>query len=250
MIMKSSAKLVATMASVALLAGCDIFTLDTHDPPDAMLMGRVVYNGEPVGVRSNGVQLELWQPGPEFELNTKIPVYVAQEGTYSANVHSGQYEINLLAGNGPWVSDPTRIPVTVSGETTLDIEVEPYYTIENVSYSYDPNVGTTGGITATFTVNQVNTSQPLELVGVYIGGNYFVDRNLGFAISNADRERSRAQVETELAGNQPITITVPLPDDVYETNSPALREEVFVRVGVKTAGVAEMLFTHVEKVGI
>ena len=187
MIMKSSAKLMATLASVALLAGCDIFTLDTHDPPDATLTGRLVYNGEPVGVRSNEVELELWQPGPEFELDTKIPVYVAQEGTYSAAVHSGEYEINLL--DGPWVSDPTRIPVTVSGETTLDIEVEPFYTIENASFTFDPNVGTTGGITATFNVNQVNTSQPLEFVGVYIGGNYFVDRNLGFAISNSNREK-------------------------------------------------------------
>src|SRR5690606_6382073 len=109
---------------------------------------------------------------------------------------------------------------------------------------YDPSVGTTGAITVTFNVNGVDTSRAIEYVGVYIGGNYFVDRNLGFVIPNAARERTAAAIATQLANNEPITITVPPPDDVYQTGSPALREKVYVRVGVKTAGVGEMLFTH------
>jgi hypothetical protein len=44
---------------------------------------------------------------------------------------AGEYEINLLPGNGPWVNKPTRKPVSVRGSAVLDIEVEPYYIITN-----------------------------------------------------------------------------------------------------------------------
>lgn len=250
--MKSSAILVAALASVTLLTGCDIFTLDTYDPPGAILSGQLTYQGEPVGVRSNGVQLELWEPNPtDFEsTNTKIPVYVDQEGHYSAAVFNGNYEINLLAGNGPWVTNRTRIPVTVSGDTELDIPVTPFYTIENESFTYLPSAGTTGAIQATFNVGKVDTSRQLEFVGLYISTKQFVDRNIGLAIPNSQRERARSVIQSQLDANAPITISVNLPPDIFETGSPARREEVFVRVGVKTSGVSEMLFTQVQKVAI
>src|SRR5690606_5947206 len=89
----------ATLASALLLTGCGITALDNYDPPTSEITGRVLYNGEPVGVRSGGVQLELWQPS--YELNQKIPVRIAQDGTFSAAVFNGSYEINLLPGNGP-----------------------------------------------------------------------------------------------------------------------------------------------------
>src|SRR5690606_36045642 len=85
-----------------LLAGCDnIFGLDNYDEPDSMLSGRVVYNGQPVNVRTGGIELELWEPG--FELETKIPVYVSQEGEYSAALFAGNYKLNAIRGQGPWV---------------------------------------------------------------------------------------------------------------------------------------------------
>ena len=43
-----------------LLSGCGY---DNFDEPTAFLMGKVVYEGKAVGVRTNGPQLELWQDG-------------------------------------------------------------------------------------------------------------------------------------------------------------------------------------------
>lgn len=46
-----------------LLASCEY---DNYDAPSAKLSGRVLYNDAPVGVRTNGTQLELWQDGYEL----------------------------------------------------------------------------------------------------------------------------------------------------------------------------------------
>jgi hypothetical protein len=96
----------------------------------------------------------------------------------------------------------------------------------------------------------VNTTRQVEWVGVYVGLTTFVDRINSLAIANAQRERLRAQVQTQLDARSPITIAVQLPANIYETQSPARREHVFVRVGVKTVGVTEMLFSPVQKIGI
>src|SRR5660397_127396 len=81
-------------------SGC---TQDNFDPPTSMLTGTIVYNSTPVGVRSNGTQLELWQYG--FKLRSKISVYIAQDGTYSARLFDGNYKLVRLAG-APWANIP------------------------------------------------------------------------------------------------------------------------------------------------
>src|SRR5690606_23181620 len=133
---------------------------------------------------------------------------------------------------------------------SVDIPVTPFYVIRNEQISFDPNAGTTGAIQATFTVGQIDTSQELEFVGIYVANTNFVDRNISLAIPNSERERTLAQIEAQLAANQPITFSVNLPDNSYETGSPARRERVYVRVGVKTSGIAEMLFTPVYTIEI
>lgn len=241
----------ALLVSVIAAAGCDgIFSTDNWDPPGSMLTGAVVFNGQPVGVRTNGVQLDLWQIEPEYELEDRIPVYVDQDGTYSVALFDGTYDIVLRAGNGPWVDDPTRHRVVVRGNTTFDVPVKPYYTIQNESYTYSPEPGPGGSITATFTVGRHDTSRAVEYVGVYIGTTTFVDRTNAISIPNNVRERSGSAIQQELESGSPITITVNLPDNIHLTPSPARRNEVFVRVGVKTVGVAEMAFSQVTKVGI
>jgi hypothetical protein len=247
--MKSLAIRGAALASLVVLAGCDITALDNYAAPTSTISGRVLFDGQPIGVRSNGVQLELWQPG--FELNTKIPVHIDQDGSFTATVFDGDYEINLLRGNGPWQNDETRRPFTVNGTANIDIAVQPYRLIRNAQVVHDPaGGGPNGSIRATFNVQEFVTSPALEWVGVYVHGTTIVDRNVSFAIGNAIRERNRAAILPQLTSGGAVAINVPLPADVYLTGSPARREHVFVRVGVKTVGVAEMAFTPVFKVSI
>src|SRR5690606_29041907 len=96
------------------------------------LTGHVVFDGEPIGVRSNGVQLELWQPG--YELNEKIPIHIDQDGSFSARLFEGDYLLNLLRGNGPWVDDGDTIRVQVRGSTEVQVPVSPYYLVDSPGF--------------------------------------------------------------------------------------------------------------------
>ena len=226
--MKRSFSILASLALAASLAACEFGVFDNYDEPNALLTGRVVYQGSPVGVRSNGVQLELWQPG--YDLNQKIPIYVDQDGSFSAMVFDGEYKLNLLAGNGPWVDIRDTLQVQVQGQTQVDVPVVPYYTIENPSISHAAGV-----VTASFEVGSVDTSRELEYVGLYVSTTHFVDRS-NMAVRT---ERDRADL-TSL--DDPVNLSVELTDDLQE------RADIYVRVGLKTEGVDELLFTPVQKI--
>ena len=226
--MKRSFSILASLALAASLAACEFGVFDNYDEPNALLTGRVVYQGSPVGVRSNGVQLELWQPG--YDLNQKIPIYVDQDGSFSAMVFDGEYKLNLLAGNGPWVDIRDTLQVQVQGQTQVDVPVVPYYTIENPSISHAAGV-----VTASFEVGSVDTSRELEYVGLYVSTTHFVDRST-MAVRT---ERDRADL-TSL--DDPVSLSVELTDDLQE------RADIYVRVGLKTEGVDELLFTPVQKI--
>ena len=67
---------------------------DNFDEPKSMLTGKVVYNGEPVGVRSGSSEFALFQDG--YALHGSIPVYIAQDGSYSVNLFNGEYKLVRL----------------------------------------------------------------------------------------------------------------------------------------------------------
>jgi hypothetical protein len=213
---------------LGILAGCGFGALDNYSAPNATLTGRVVYQGTAVGVRSNGVQLELWQPG--YELNQKIPIHIAQDGSFSARVFDGDYKLNLLPGNGPWVDNRDTILIQVRGHAAVDVPVVPYYTIEN------PSIGhASGSIESTFNVGSVNITREVEYVGLYVSTTTFVDRT-NMAVRT---ERPRSAIPTLDA---PIALSVTLPANL------AQRNDVYARIGVKTVGVDELLFSPVQKI--
>lgn len=204
---------------VAALAACK---MDNYPAPDAELTGRVVYNGEPISVRQNAIQLELWQDG--FELRREIPVHLHQDGTFAARLFDGAYKLVLKEGNGPWRDNPDTLLVTLNGSQSVDVPVEPYFVINGASFSRD---GTT--LTATFQVDQVVDGSVLERVGLYVGASHFVDSRY-----------SDARVEQAVNAEDPpgsFTLTVDL------GGSLSVEEQLFARVAVKTAGVEEMIYT-------
>jgi hypothetical protein len=223
-----SSSILASLALAAAMAACEFGVFDNYDEPNALLSGRVVYQGTPVGVRSNGVQLELWQPS--YELNQKIPIYVDQDGSFSAMVFDGDYKLNLLPGNGPWVDTRDTLQVQVRGQAQVDVPVVPYYTIGNASIAHSA-----GSVTANFDVGSVDDSRELDYVGLYVSTTNFVDRsNMTVGV-----ERQRADIPTL---DDPISLSVDLTDELRE------RSDVYARIGVKTAGVDELLFTPVQRI--
>jgi len=212
---------------IIFLAGCE---KDNFEPPKSMLSGRVVFQGQPVGVRSNGVQLELWQPG--YQLYTKIPVYVAQDGTFSAMLFDGNYKLTRLKGNGPWADNTDTIDVQVKGTTTVDVPVDAYFVVKGETFQKSGS-----NINATFSLQRGNTSKNLEEVRLYLGRTTIVDQN------NNDA------VVTKSAGTitdptQTINLSVGIPASL------AGKDYVFARVGVKTAGVSELAFSMPQKISL
>ncbi|HEY1022148.1 MAG TPA: DUF3823 domain-containing protein [Flavisolibacter sp.] len=209
---------------VILFASCE---KDNLKEPNAKLTGRLIFQGQSVGVRSSGIQFEIWQPG--YQVFSKIPLNIAQDGTFSAALFNGDYKIVRSVGAGPWADNTDTINVKLSGATSVDIPVEPYFTLSNVSF-----VKNGAAVTATFTVTKNTTTKTLELVRLYIGPNYILDQN-----NNAGNVQAAASAIT---AGQPVTMNINIPagiaNDVF----------VFARVGVKTAGVAELLYTDAQKI--
>ncbi|OMP78955.1 MULTISPECIES: DUF3823 domain-containing protein [unclassified Chitinophaga] len=209
--------LLLTSLVLIFAAGCK---KDNFEKPKSTLTGRVVYDKNAIGVRSNGVQVELWQHG--YELFSKIPVYVGQDGAFSAILFDGDYKLVLRQGNGPWLDDADSLDVKVNGSASVDISVNPYFIISNATFTKSGTL-----LTATVSIQQINNNLPLESVNLYIGNTNIVDQ-----VNNI---KSTA-VTPDISG--PVTIQVTLPADAA----------YYARVGVKTAGVAEQVYSEVKKV--
>jgi hypothetical protein len=213
------------IGAITFLSACK---KDSYDPPSSTLSGQVVFQGQPIGVRSNGVQLELWQSG--FQLFSKIPVYVTQDGKFSAALFDGDYKLTRLKGNGPWVDNTDTINVQVRGATTVDVPVQPYFIIKNATFQKS---GT--AVTATGKIDKIVATAAVERVSFYIGSTQFVDANIkdGF-----DDKTGTALGDL----SQPLTFTI------TPSATLAAKGYVYGRIGVKTVGVAELVYTPVQKI--
>jgi len=212
------------LAFSAMIMSCE---KDNRTEPKSVLKGRIVHEGQAIGVRSNGVQLEIWQRG--FQLFTKIPVYVNQDGTFTASLFDGNYKLVRLRGNGPWVNNTDTIDVELRGTKELDVPVNPYFVFKNDTYSKGE-----GKVSATFTLQKVEATGILERVNLYIGTTTILDPN-----NNAANVQQLAAA-TDLT--KPITLTATL------SAALAGRDYVYARIGVKTSGVGEMLFGAPQKI--
>jgi len=210
---------------VILIAGCEY---DNYDPPKSFLTGTVTYNGNPVGVRSGGTQLELWQYG--YALRSKISVYIAQDGTFSARLFDGNYKLVRLTG-APWQSQTDSISVTVNGNTTVDVPVTPYFIITNPNFTYNSS---TGAITSTCNITKVGTLN-IESLTLYIGITSIVDAN------------NTSQSNTLSSGSL-TDLTTPKTNVVTLNTTNKSRKYVYARLGVKTSGVGERLYSPVQKI--
>jgi len=95
-----------------------------------------------------------------------------QDGTYSARLFDGDYKLVRLSG-APWANQTDSISVHVSGNTTQDVTVTPYYTITGENFAYTKNDST---MTATCMVTKVGTAAITSLT-LYVGITDIVDAN-------------------------------------------------------------------------
>ncbi len=223
--MKTLIKFFLPILVIALISACE---LDNYEEPSSELTGHVVYNGEPINVASGQVELELWQSG--FELNGKIKVNVRQDGSFTALLFDGDYKLTQLVGSGPWVNNSDSIDVQLRGAGDIDFEVEPFYTITNESINFS-----NGSFEATFNVNEINDSRDLEFVGLYIGTTSIVDQIINESVEELDGDNLGSL-------NESISLSMDMPGDLSN------RDNIFARIGVKTEGVSQMVYSQVVEI--
>ncbi|WP_161889094.1 DUF3823 domain-containing protein [Pontibacter russatus] len=219
------------------LASCEY---DNYDAPSAKLQGNIVYNGEPIGVAVNEVNFELWEPG--WQLKTPINVTVAQDGSYSASLFNATYKLTFRPNQGPFrmvhnsATDSDTILVDVSGNTVLDIEVEPYYMIRNPQFSLNGNV-----VTATAGLEQIITGEDaknVEQVSLFLNKTQFVDQRGDYNLARTDIAGA------DIADMGSISLSTNVPDLVRS------QSYIYARIGVKIEGVEDMLYSPVQQLAL
>lgn len=210
-----------------LLALCMACEKDNYAPPTSQLIGSVVYNNQPIGLRSGGVQLELWQPG--FALNRKIPVYIDQNGSFSAALFDGTYKLTFVSGNGPWVVSQDTILLDVKGDTQVSVPVKPFFIPREEKISVQ-----NGKVSAAMNIERIDNSRTLQNVGLYVGTTAILDN-----INNKQRAEVTAATIGQTGG--PVSLEVTLPASLSS------RDYIFARLGIRVSGVNEMIFSPVVK---
>ena len=221
----------------AFLASCE---KDNYDAPGSFLRGNIVYNGEPINVSYNDVTFQLWEPG--WQKSSSIDVVVDQDGSYSELLFDATYKLIIPVSQGPWrnkintETNSDTIIVNLKGSMDLDIEVEPYYLIQNTQFSASGR-----NITANFKAAKIITdadARDIEEVGLYVNKTQFVDFRGDYNVVN-----------TKIGGGDitdpnSINMTVTVPDLV------PTQDYVYARVGLKISGIEDMIFSPVQRVDL
>jgi Protein of unknown function (DUF3823) N-terminal domain/Domain of unknown function (DUF3823_C) len=210
---------------------------DNYDAPEADFTGRIVYKGEPIGVQYGQVNFELWQSG--FGNYSALNVNVSQDGTYSAKLFNGDYKLVFSPNQGPFLwkknaaGKQDTIAVNINGSKTMDIEVMPYYMIRGATLT-----AAAGKVNAFCRLEKIITNadgKDIENVSLYINKTQFVDGSNNIAT----QQISGAAIADLNNLNMSVTIPGITPTQNY----------VFARIGVKIAGVDDLIFTPVSKIG-
>lgn len=216
------------MLLLAVLSGCE---LDNYEPPKSPLTGRLVYEGNPVGIRQGISVLQLFQPG--FQTVTPINVNVKQDGSFASMLFDGTYKLIRVSGNGPWENNTDTIDVIVKGATSLDVPVRPFFNLTEVSFSLNGTV-----LNASCRLSNVVSGRQLERVSLILGNTSILDEPTRLVPSPADPLSSKAGAGLDLS--QPIVLSQNLAVAPIST-VPYL----YARVAVKIVGVPELIYSDV-----
>ncbi|MFA6087731.1 DUF3823 domain-containing protein [Mucilaginibacter sp.] len=223
---------------IALLLATTGCKKDNYDAPSATLSGHLIYQGEHVNVEYNQVPFQLYQPG--FGKTGAINGTFDQDGAYSTLLFNGNYKFTIAANQGPFLwkelagGKRDTLAITMSGSQTLDIEVTPFYMIRQATFT-----AAAGKVNTTFNIEKIITdsnAKDIESVSLFINKTQFVSGNSDNNIARTDLAGSAITSLNNISMN--VTIPALVPTQNY----------VFARVGIKIAGVEDMIFTPVTKV--
>jgi hypothetical protein len=226
-------KLIPILSFCFLVFGLVSCAYDNYPEPESRLQGRLVYQGEPINVEYNNVTFELWEPG--WQKRIPITVTVGQDGSYSAQLFNATYKLVIPTAQGPFRSvrrdNSDTTTVNLTGNQTLDIDVQPYYMVRTPTFSV-----TSGKVSATCKLEQIITgtdARAIERVSLYVSKTQFVDSRT--SLSSVDLTGASIK---DLNAISLSTILPTIAGQAY----------AYARIGVKVAGVEDLIFSPVQKV--
>ena len=208
---------------------------DNYDPPSSSFTGRLVYQGEAIQVEYDRVPFEMYQYG--FGKVGPINGTITPEGTFSHLLFNGDYKLVIRPGQGPFFWPQTSgkadsIAININGNTTRDIEVEPYHMVRTPQLSFSG-----GKVNGTFKIEKIITdtrAKDVEKAVLFINKTIFVSN---------DNNIARAEIGGgAIADPNNISLSVTVP-----TLNPT-QNYVFARIGVKTKDVEDWIFSPVQKI--
>ena len=204
--------------------------IDNYKEPNAFFTGRITYNGDPIMVGANEVRFQLYQPG--YGNSGPFDVNVDLDGSFSGRLSGGPIKVKFIDGQGPWRATTDTIFLDFQGSTDMDLEVTPYYMVRN------PQIALSG--------NTVNASVSLEKVITGADArdveNVTLFLNRTALVSNTG-DYNIAQANGDFSNLDSINISTNISDGYNETS-------IFARVGVKIAGVEDLIFSPVQKLDL
>lgn len=218
------------LTGMILLASCKY---DNYSPPSSRFTGAIMYKNDSINVSYNDVTFQLWQSG--FGKLTPINVTVDQNGSFSALLFNGDYQLIFPAGQGPFISlinaktNSDTIPVHIQGNTNLEIQVLPYYMIMDPQFSVSDST-----VHATCKLEKIITdslAQDIQSVSLYLSKTLFDDSRTSVSTTNINGS------DITDMNNIALSATIPamIPTQHY----------IFARIGVKINNVEDMIFSPV-----
>lgn len=235
--MKIKFQYIGLLALVFTIVSCK---KDNYKAPSVTLNGKLIYNGQEIGVENGKVSYELYQFG--FGRVGPIGSAFDQDGKYSALLFDGDYKFIIPNGQGPFMwkrlasGAPDTMAITLRGNQTTDIEVTPFYMIRT------PQITAAGGkVNATFKAEKIiadANAKNIEKVGLYINKTQFVSANGNENLGGA----SIAEISGgSIVDMNNIGLSATIPTIVPTQNY------VFARIGVKIEGLDDWMFSPVVK---
>lgn len=234
--MNARAKYIIALLGIAvLLHSCN--EIDNFEEPNTFLSGHVSYQGDSIYLGNDEVEFQLWQSG--FGTLVPIAVRLDQQGAYSARLFDGEYKLVFVGGQGPFRTpvinqqQQDTIFIDLKGDQQTTIEVTPYFMVRNAQIQKNGNT-----ITSSCSIEQIITdadAKTVERVTFYINETLFVSDN---------GEYNDARVDADISDLSNLNMALEIPESL------AAKPYVFARIGVKIAGVEDMIYSRVEKISL
>ena len=233
--MKNTFHYIIALIVGTLLTACE---KDNYEPPNALLSGRLLYQGEPIYVEYDRVSYDLYQDG--FGKTGPLGSTFTQEGEFSQLLFDGDYKMVIPGGQGPFVTlqndtgGADTLLIALRGNTTTDIEVTPFWMIRN------PRLTAGGGnLTGTFALEQIaagDNARAIESATLYVSKTAFANSQTNVATASVGGG--------DIADINNVSLSAAVPELVPTQNY------VFASIGVKFAGVDDLIFSPTQKIDL